>query len=136
MGISAIYCFSALIIYLANTEYMMLDDMPSALALCFVVAGSVVMAVFTCFHLLPFWYPIVHIGRISYSLYLIHENIGIIVISATKKVSGSDLLSIAAAVIVSVSLATLMFYLVEKPIQEWLRRVYVFLSIKLQKYSA
>ena len=66
--------------------------------------------------------PLVFIGTISYSLYLVHQNIGYVVIRA---LGGSHRpLAVAAAVAVSLTLATLLTFAVEQPSLRLLRALY------------
>jgi peptidoglycan/LPS O-acetylase OafA/YrhL len=57
--------------------------------------------------------PLTWIGRISYSLYLIHENIGVIIIRHFVSVGIPDMAAAAAAALVCIGLAAVMFYTVE-----------------------
>jgi peptidoglycan/LPS O-acetylase OafA/YrhL len=59
--------------------------------------------------------PLAWLGRISYSLYLLHQNLGVALIGALKRAQAPDWLAITLTFGVFVALATLMFYLVERP---------------------
>lgn len=63
-------------------------------------------------------------GTISYTLYLLHENIGWVVQRAVLARGLPFDLSIAAAMVVTVALATLLTYAVEKPAMRWIRQAY------------
>ncbi len=63
------------------------------------------------------------LGLISYSLYLIHESIGFIVIWHLEHDCGlSSTLSIVVAALVSLVLATLLAKVVERPSMRWIRK--------------
>lgn len=61
-------------------------------------------------------------GAISYTLYLLHENIGWVVQRAVQASGGSFDASIAAAFVTTVLLATALTYAVEKPAMRWVRQ--------------
>ena len=63
-------------------------------------------------------------GAISYTLYLLHENIGWVVQRAVQANGGSFDASIAAAFVVTVLLSTALTYAVEKPAMRWVRNQY------------
>lgn len=67
---------------------------------------------------------LVFFGTISYTLYLVHENIGWVVQRAVLARGGSMNLSILAALAVSIALATLLTRVVEKPAMKFLRGWY------------
>lgn len=60
--------------------------------------------------------PLAWIGRISYSLYLIHQRIGVTLIGHLKAAHHlSDAVAISATVAAAIALAALMFYGIEQP---------------------
>lgn len=64
--------------------------------------------------------PLVFLGGISYSLYLVHQNIGYAVMrKMPDQIQG---VQVAAAVGVSLTIAILLSYLIEKPSLRYLRR--------------
>jgi peptidoglycan/LPS O-acetylase OafA/YrhL len=63
-------------------------------------------------------------GTISYTLYLLHENIGWVVMRAVQAQGGSFDASIAVAFLTTVLLATALTYAVEKPAMRWVRKRY------------
>jgi peptidoglycan/LPS O-acetylase OafA/YrhL len=66
--------------------------------------------------------PFAFLGTISYSLYLIHQAVGFDIIWHLEHDFGSgSTAAIAAAIATSISLATLMTFLVERPTMTWLR---------------
>lgn len=70
--------------------------------------------------------PLPYLGRISYSLYLLHENIGVTIIGLVKQMTHCpDAVAFSIAGGVSVGLAALIFHFVEKPAQQWLREQYL-----------
>ena len=69
--------------------------------------------------------PLSYLGRISYSVYLIHEVIGVTTIYLLKRQAWCpDWLAIALAVSVSIAVGAALFHTVELPGQRWLRRLY------------
>jgi peptidoglycan/LPS O-acetylase OafA/YrhL len=64
------------------------------------------------------------LGIISYTLYLVHENIGWAVMRPLQAAGWSSLASILVALMMSLLLATLLTLLVERPAMAWIRRRY------------
>ena len=65
-----------------------------------------------------------YLGRISYALYLIHQEIGVLIIGSLKRsTSVGDAEAVLVAIAVSVALAALIFHYVEKPGQALLREL-------------
>lgn len=64
------------------------------------------------------------LGAISYTLYLLHENIGWTVILRLERAGADTNLAILAAVGLTLLLATTLTYLLERPAMVWLRRRY------------
>jgi peptidoglycan/LPS O-acetylase OafA/YrhL len=65
--------------------------------------------------------PLVFLGTISYSLYLVHQNLGYAILthSGLPHLAGA-----AVAILVAISLATALTLLVERPCQLAIRRLY------------
>lgn len=63
--------------------------------------------------------PLNYIGKISYPLYLIHQNIGVSLIQYQKSHGINDYISISLAVIICIILSTAIHYFVEIPSQKW-----------------
>jgi peptidoglycan/LPS O-acetylase OafA/YrhL len=68
--------------------------------------------------------PLAGIGRISYSLYLVHQRIGVVLIGRLKSLHVPDAFAIAAAFAVSIGLAAAMFYWLERPAQRAILRLW------------
>ncbi len=68
--------------------------------------------------------PLVALGAISYSLYLVHQNIGYVIINYTYQLGINPILGIIAAVLVSIAIATVLTKYVEKPSLAWIRSAY------------
>ena len=68
--------------------------------------------------------PLLFLGAISYSLYLIHQNIGYIVIRYGYDLGLHPLISITAAIAVTILIATAMNKWVEIPAMRAVRRLY------------
>ncbi len=62
--------------------------------------------------------PLVFLGTISYSFYLVHQNIGYIVINIMEKYGLINEVFLVIPVTISVGLATLLTFYVEKPIRK------------------
>ena len=68
--------------------------------------------------------PLAWVGRISYSLYLVHQRIGVVLIGYLKSVHLPDWIAIGAAFAFSIGLASVMFYRLELPAQRAIRRAW------------
>jgi len=77
---------------------------------------------------------IIFLGTISYTLYLIHESIGISINQYLLKYANNNLAALGG-VFGSIALAALITYLYEKPIHTWLKTKYLSNS-KLAKMAA
>jgi peptidoglycan/LPS O-acetylase OafA/YrhL len=66
--------------------------------------------------------PLVFLGTISYSLYLVHQNIGYIIMEAL--ISCPRLIQLLAAACLVILLATFLTYFVEQPALKLIRRIY------------
>lgn len=64
------------------------------------------------------------LGSISYCLYLLHQNIGFLIIEQLQAIGASVALSITAAVIVALVLSTAVSFAIERPAQRSLRAAY------------
>lgn len=68
--------------------------------------------------------PLVFAGTIAYTLYLVHQNIGYIVIREAER-RGVDVdVAIVIALLFAIALATALTYVVERPARDWLRDKY------------
>ncbi len=89
-------------------------------------------AIFLLFYLLAWrraeltifqWSPLARVGRASYGVYLLHQNVGVTVLSASLFAAAIPglvgLLFVLAAV---TAIAVIIFESVEKPVQAWLKR--------------
>jgi peptidoglycan/LPS O-acetylase OafA/YrhL len=74
--------------------------------------------------------PLVYFGMISYSLYLIHQNIGYIILRGFYQANISPALSISIVVLISVGIASAMNALVEKPARTAIRSYWKNISQK------
>ena len=68
--------------------------------------------------------PLVFLGTISYPLYLLHQNIGYVVIRESTRIGISTDVAILLAITVTIGLAAALTWSVEKPARAWLRDVY------------
>ncbi len=110
------------------------------LALCFIVQNLIsdnVISIFCFAACLGLFYlfiygklawiaqkPLLFLGTISYSLYLVHQNIGYIIIGQLDKIGVSAWLRFLIPTAVAIAIATLMTYLIEKPAMKFLRAKY------------
>ncbi|WP_323316190.1 acyltransferase family protein [Limnoraphis robusta] len=68
--------------------------------------------------------PLIFIGTVSYTIYLIHQNLGYVIIRQFYQYNINPNLSIIFAICVSITLATLITFWVEQPANEWIRKKY------------
>lgn len=68
--------------------------------------------------------PLLWLGSISYTLYLVHQMLGFRVIAWLESAGWSINLAIAAAIVVVCILATVLTKLIEQPSLHWLRKWY------------
>jgi peptidoglycan/LPS O-acetylase OafA/YrhL len=76
------------------------------------------------------WRPLVFLGTVSYSLYLIHQNVGYVILRALYDWSFNPNLSVAIAIVVSVGLAGAITFAVERPMLEAIRAGYASVRTK------
>jgi len=70
------------------------------------------------------WKPIVFLGSITYSLYLLHQNIGYIIINKYYELGYTGSGGIIIAIIISMLLSYLVTYYIEQPSLKKLRNFY------------
>ncbi|WP_419320585.1 acyltransferase family protein [Caulobacter sp. ErkDOM-E] len=70
------------------------------------------------------WGPLAWIGRISYSLYLIHQNLGVTGIRLLKDMGASDFVAVTIVSISAIIAAWLMFKFIELPGQRLVLKAY------------
>ncbi|MFZ2028949.1 MAG: acyltransferase [Vitreimonas sp.] len=90
----------------------------------FVLGGAALMLLLM--RVRPHWQlgPLAWLGAISYSLYLVHQNIGVTVIGALKRLAAPDLVAIMGGVAVTVLLAMVMYRCIEGPGKTWVMTAY------------
>jgi len=110
---------AAAALFVRHAPTLLLLGRPSIVAATAVLAAVgmlIASVVFQLSHPLLAW-----IGRISYPLYLIHENVGVTIIRQAKAWAAPDWIAIGLAVAVSVLLAWACHEWVERPSAERLR---------------
>lgn len=68
--------------------------------------------------------PLLFLGTISYSLYLVHQPLGVRLMLGLHALGGAAWLNLAATLVMLIGLATVMTYAVERPGTRLLRRLY------------
>jgi peptidoglycan/LPS O-acetylase OafA/YrhL len=68
--------------------------------------------------------PMLFLGAVSYSLYVVHQNVGFLVIQHATRAGINTNLAIGLAILTALAIATLITYGVERPAQRGIRRVY------------
>lgn len=66
--------------------------------------------------------PFIWLGTISYSLFLIHQNMGCVVIFYLYKTGANAWLRLLIPIMVSVTLAVLLTYVIERPAMNYIRK--------------
>jgi peptidoglycan/LPS O-acetylase OafA/YrhL len=66
--------------------------------------------------------PLLFLGAISYPLYLLHNNVGMIAIRELMSLGLSYNLALVAALALVIALSTAVTWGVEKPAMKWIRR--------------
>ncbi|MEL7500515.1 MAG: acyltransferase [Planctomycetota bacterium] len=70
------------------------------------------------------WKPLIYISFISYSLYLVHNNLGSAVMKQLETIGCSPLLTVILATAFAIGVSHAMTYWMEQPITNWLRKKY------------
>ena len=68
--------------------------------------------------------PLVFLGTISYPMYLLHQNIGYVVMRESMRIGISTNVAVLLAITVTIGLAAALTWSVEKPARAWLRDAY------------
>lgn len=68
--------------------------------------------------------PLLFFGTISYPLYLVHQNIGYIILNLGYKANINSHMNILITIIVVIGIATTLNYMVEKPLMVKIRNIY------------
>lgn len=127
LGASGWYAFverarvPAVSLFLTSAVMLVLNG-PGVGATIAVVACAALMFALMYFEFSVPIFPIV--GRISYSLYLIHQIAGVVFIGALKGIGVSDMMSALITVVVMIIISTLMFKYVEAPGQKMVMNIW------------
>jgi len=68
--------------------------------------------------------PLVFLGTISYSLYLIHQNIGYIIMRELYQLNYHSAVGIGIALVSSIVIASLLVKYIERPSMTFLKKIY------------
>lgn len=121
---------------LSNNEYLILLSVTSAGVLWRTERPSVLLAALTTAVVIAYVpktnAPLRWLGRISYSLYLVHVPIGGLVLSIARRTSLPQWLSGIIAVSLSLIAAWLFYQWVELPAQRWANRIQYNHSLRYQ----
>lgn len=74
--------------------------------------------------------PLLFMGTISYSLYLIHQNVGYVIINKFYQFGINPNISICIALIISILLAAIITFKIEKPMMQFIKERYKILLIQ------
>ncbi|MER8941371.1 acyltransferase [Mesorhizobium sp. M0915] len=105
----------ALVLYVLNARFFETDHASQIAVHTFIVSVSGAMILLLIFAPNLRMGPLAWVGRISYSLYLIHQFLGITIIRILKVAGANDFTAIGTAVVVCVALAALSYRYVEGP---------------------
>jgi len=70
------------------------------------------------------WKPLIFLGTISYSLYLIHLNLGLVTIKTLEKIGINLNVCILISLVLALLLATIVTFLIEKPAMKLMKEGY------------
>lgn len=109
----------------ATGTQLPLHHVSAALAVTAAVATTLIMIGTIALRITLPLGPLPYLGRISYSLYLVHQNIGVTVIAFLKTHAAMpDWGALVIAALISLALAVTVFHSIEQPAQGWLRKLY------------
>lgn len=127
-GVAAALLFAGLVCYVLNAG--MLVSEVSVPALHLLAHGVILGGAFAMLLMLRFWSTarfgaLAYIGRASYSWYLVHQTIGVIIIGLLVGQYGwPDMAGFAVALVASLAIGCLMFEWVELPAQRLVLRAW------------
>lgn len=115
---SAILAIAAGVLYAAYFPMLPHIDAPDWAKHLFLLGGLSALTLSFLLNLPIRWAWLAYIGRISYSLYLIHQNLGVTLIQFLKYLGLSDIVAIGGVSALAIGAAHLMFNFVEQPGQK------------------
>lgn len=75
-----------------------------------------------------------YLGTISYSLYLIHQNIGYVIINYLEKKGFISEFYLLIPLLLSILIASIITFYIEKPLQKYLRKYISYKNVRESKY--
>lgn len=115
---SAILAVAAALLYVAYFSRLPRIEAPDWAKHAFLLCSIAALTYSFLLHPPIRWSWLAHIGRISYSLYLIHQNLGVTLINALKKTGLPDVAVLSLTCALAIVAASLMFTFVEQPGQK------------------
>ena len=110
----------------ATMSILTIDHEPALSVQIAVVAAIALLIVLLAFGAKIPLGPLPYLGRISYALYLTHQNIGVTIIGLVKRGTHCpDIAAFLLAAVLMTALAAFLFHFIEMPAQEWLRGHYL-----------
>ncbi|MER9579467.1 acyltransferase [Mesorhizobium sp. M0189] len=111
-------------LYLLNARFFETDHAPQLAVHLYIILVSATMILLLIFAPTLRMAPLAWVGRISYSLYLIHQAFGITIIRTLKAAGANDFAALGTAVVVCVVLAWFSYRFVEGPGQKAIMSLY------------
>jgi peptidoglycan/LPS O-acetylase OafA/YrhL len=118
--------YHILVLLSLGTEYLFLSQQRSDLIVYTIITTYYIVFYLFVYEKLRFLSNKISLffGAISYTLYLIHENIGIAIIYWLKKIADFQLFYLPLSILIIVALASCITFYIEKPAMLWIRNYY------------
>ncbi|MCF6117305.1 acyltransferase [Mesorhizobium muleiense] len=105
----------AFVLYVLNAGFFETDHASQTSVQMYIIGVSAAMIALLIFAPRTRMGPLAWVGRISYSLYLIHQFLGITIIRSLKVAGANDVTALGIAVVVCIVLAALSYRFIEGP---------------------